>query len=349
MIPRETNPNCGETPPLSLFLRNPHLPAGMALRRAEGEPGSSSAPRCRIPGPSRALQPEPIPGSRHSCCGRLRSSPGDGPGCSAVSAPTAGRGNANRSSQREQLTPSPENRDVPGSGAAPRGCAETFSLFKICFYQCSFFPELMKKNPNSSRHCARARSRGSASLCPLPSPLSAGIGGSAGAPHPAASQHFCPRTRPDLLRSNLPCSIVRVPFAHDSPPRPSCSAFQHRLPGAERFCSVFPSLAVPRAEPGRGWAGGRSCPVSSSALPSAAQELPSPHPEQTEPGRPGQAGARAGFNHVKHRLWGAGADEGCGTQGRWAALLGCREGSRRREASIIKERDETKVHLRCHL
>lgn len=144
-ILRETNPNCGETPPLWLFLRNPHLPAGTALRRAEGEPGSSSAPRCRIPGPSRALRPEPIPGSRRSCCGRLRSSPGDSPGCSAVSAPTAGRGNANRSSQREQLTPSPENRDVPGSGAAPRGCAETFSLFKICFYQCSFFPELIKK------------------------------------------------------------------------------------------------------------------------------------------------------------------------------------------------------------
>lgn len=59
--------------------------------------------------------------------------------------------------------------------------------------------------------------------------------------------------------------------------------------------------------------------------------------------------ARVGFNHVEHRLWGAGADEGCGTQGRWAALLGCRAGSRRREASIIKERDETKVRLRCHL
>lgn len=54
-------------------------------------------------------------------------------------------------------------------------------------------------------------------------------------------------------------------------------------------------------------------------------------------------------NHVEHKLWGAGADEGCGTQGRWATLLGCRAGSRWRKASIIKKRDETKVHLRCHL
>lgn len=187
----------------------------------------------------------------------------------------------------------------PGEPGCPRerGCSAelrgNFLPFLNLFLSVLVFPRADKKTPNSSRHCARARSRGSASLCPPPSPLSAGTGGSAGAPRPAASQHFCPRTRPDLLRSNLPCSIVRVPFAHHSPPRPSCSASQHRLPGAERFCSVFPSLAVPRAEPGRGWAGGRSCPVSSSALPSAAQELPSPHPEQTEPGRPGQAGARA--------------------------------------------------------
>lgn len=56
-----------------------------------------------------------------------------------------------------------------------------------------------------------------------------------------------------------------------------------------------------------------------------------------------------GFKHVEHRLWGARADEGCGKQGRWATLLGCRAGSRWRKASIIKKRDETKVRLRCHL
>lgn len=124
------------------------------------------------------------------------------------------------------------------------------------------------KNPTplSALRAARAQPR---SAHPI-AMFRRNLGGSALAPAAALR----PRTLPYLPRSNLPCSIVRVPFAHGFPPHPS------GLPEAGRVSSVLSSLGVPAPCPAR------FCPVE-------PKKIPSPPQKQTEPERQGQAGAGA--------------------------------------------------------